>query len=83
MKYALIKRVIAEEKEALAKWGGTDDTPDILLNATLEELGEVAHAMNHDEGLAAIQQEIVETMGLLSRLYEMVEVYEKVPKAGA
>lgn len=73
MNYSLIKRIDAEREVAIKKWGDTDRTPDILLNAATEELGEVAHAINHDEGVGIIQQEIVETMGVLVRLYEMVE----------
>jgi len=67
----LIQMVIQEEVRGMAKWGSTDRSPSILLNAATEELGEVAHAINHKEGVLAIQQEIVETMGILSRLYEM------------
>lgn len=73
MNYSLIKRIDAEKEVAVKKWGDTDRTPDILLNAAIEELGEVAHAINHKEGVAAIQQEIVETIGILARLYDMVE----------
>lgn len=69
----LIGRVIEEEKVAKAKWGYMDRTPNDLLNAATEELGEVAHAINHDEGKEAIQQEIVETVGVLARLWEMVD----------
>lgn len=78
MRYKLVTRVNEEEKRGIEKWGATDDTPDILLNAAIEELGEVAHAVNHNEGIDKVQQEIVETIGVLSRLYEMVEVYTKV-----
>lgn len=73
MNYGLIKRIDAENEAAIAKWGDVDRTPEILLNAATEELGEVAHAINHKEGVSAIQQEIVEVMGILSRLYAMVE----------
>ena len=73
MNYGLIKRIDAERERGIQKWGDTDRTLGILLNAAVEELGEVAHAINHDEAVAMIQQEIVETMGILTRLYEMVE----------
>ncbi|GAI62572.1 unnamed protein product [marine sediment metagenome] len=73
MNYGLIKRIDAEREVAIQKWGATDRTPEILLNAVTEEVGEVAHAINHNEGVAVIQQEIVEAMGVLARLYEMVE----------
>ena len=72
MQQILIDRVSAEEKIAEGKWGDIDRTPGILLNATIEELGEVAHAINHSEGGEAIRQEVVETIGVLSRLYKMV-----------
>ena len=73
MNYSLIKRIDAEREVAIKKWGDVDRTPPDLLNAATEELGEVAHAINHNEGVAATQQEIVEAMGVLARLYEMVE----------
>lgn len=73
MRQALIERVIAEEQIALEKWGATDRSPEILLNAVIEEVGEVAHAINHNEGTYQIQQEIVEAIGLLSRLFNWVE----------
>lgn len=78
MRFELIKKVKQEMVRGVEKWGETDDSPDILLNAAVEELGEVAHAINHDEGIETIQQEIAETIGILARLYEMVEVYTKV-----
>lgn len=73
MKQSLISKVQTEEKRGLQKWGTTDTSPMILLNAALEELGEVAHAINHSEGRERIKQEIVEVVGILSRLYSMVE----------
>ena len=73
MREDLIDKAVEEEKRGKAKWGAIDRTPDILLSALTEELGEVAHAINHNEGKDKIQQEIAEVMGLLSRLYDMVE----------
>lgn len=73
MNYPLIQRIDAERERGIQKWGDTDKTPELLLNAAVEELGEVAHAINHDEGVWIIQQEIAETMAILTRLYEMVE----------
>ncbi len=73
MNYSLIKRIDAERERGIQKWGATDRTPEILLNAATEEVGEVAHAINHKEGVNAIQQEVVEAMSILARLYEMVE----------
>ena len=68
----LIQMVIQEEVRGTAKWGLVDNSPSILLNAATEELGEVAHAINHEEGAERISQEIAEAMGVLSRLYDMV-----------
>lgn len=73
MNYSLIKHIDAEREVAIKKWGATDTTPEILLNGITEEVGEVAHAINHKEGVSAIQQEIVEAMSLLTRLHDMVE----------
>lgn len=72
MRTELFKKIEAEEKVAIAKWGRNDRTPSDLLCALAEEAGEVAHAINHDEGLEQLNQEIVETIGVLSRLYNMV-----------
>lgn len=73
MNYTLIKRIDGEAKRGLMKWGDVDRSPGLLLNAITEEVGEVAHAINHNEGFDVIQQEITEAMGVLSRLYDMVE----------
>lgn len=72
MRHELLDKVIDEEERGIAKWGATDKTPEILLSAALEELGEVAHAINHNEGKERVQQEIAEVMGILSRLDIMV-----------
>lgn len=72
MNIVLIKMVEVEEKRGKAKWGETDRTPEILLSAAVEELGEVAHAINHNESAEKTVQEIAETIGILSRLFEMV-----------
>ncbi|GAI53443.1 unnamed protein product [marine sediment metagenome] len=72
MDKALIKMVEAEEKRGRAKWGGVDKDPIYLLSAATEELGEVAHAVNHGEGSEKITQEVAEVMGILSRLFTMV-----------
>lgn len=72
MEVALIKMVETEEWKGKAKWGHSDTTPDRLLAAAIEELGEVAHAINHDEGAEKTIQEIAETVGVLSRLFDMV-----------
>jgi len=65
-------QVEREERIAIAKWGMYDTSSQRLLQSALEELGEVAHAFNHDEGTNAIQQEIIETIGILSRMYDFV-----------
>ena len=74
MQAALIDLVNKIEKRGIEKWGDTDNCPEALLNAATEELGEVAHAINHQEGGARIQQEVVDVIGILSRLYNMVEI---------
>jgi len=68
----LIHKVADEEDVAIRKWGHVDRTPTDLLADLLEETGEVAHAINHDEGKEQVNQEIVEAIGILSRLYNMV-----------
>ena len=72
MNPTLLVMVNTEELRGLRKWGKTDTIPSILLNASLEELGEVAHAINHGDDQIVIQQEIAETIGILSRLFDMV-----------
>lgn len=72
MNISLIGKVNEEEQVAILKWGQYDTTPNHLLAALLEESGEIAHAINHNEGLGKVNQEIVETIGILSRLYNMV-----------
>ena len=72
MNRKLILKVVQEEERGRAKWGNTDKSPSILLNAATEELGEVAHAINHVEGKDRVVQEIAETIGILSRLHDMV-----------
>jgi NTP pyrophosphatase (non-canonical NTP hydrolase) len=73
MKQVLIDMVATEEKRGSEKWGDVDRTPGVLLNAALEELGEVAHAVNHNEGIMNAEQEIAETIGILSRLFNMLD----------
>jgi len=72
MDISLMKMVEREELRGKALWGHIDTSPTILLNAATEELGEVAHAINHKEGPGEIIQEIAEAIGILSRLFEMV-----------
>jgi len=66
----LIDKVVIEEERGKAKWGSVDRTPIDLMIAIQEEIGEVAHAINHHEGHNRVEQEIAEVIGLLSRLYE-------------
>jgi len=75
MRQVLLDAVVREEARAIEKWGAIDTYPTILLNASVEELGEVAHAINHDEGSLKIQREIAECIGILSRLHDRVEEY--------
>jgi len=69
---SIVEAIEAEIKRGQEKWGAIDTSPSILLNAALEELGEAAHAVNHDEGKERTQQEVVEAIGVLVRLYWMV-----------
>ena len=71
MQQELIDMAIQQEGEGKAKWGHIDHAPTDLMIAITEEIGEVAHAINHSEGSPAIKQEIAEVVGLLSRLYDM------------
>ena len=68
-----------EMKRAIAKWGEHDRTPDNLISAAAEELGEVAHAFNHNEGTGEARQEIVECIGILIRLYNMAGEFIESP----
>jgi len=61
-----------EEERGREKWGSVDRTPVDLMIAIQEEIGEVAHAINHNEGADKVRQEIAETVGILSRLWDMV-----------
>jgi len=70
----LYMKVCTEEDVAIKKWGHNDRTPSDLLCALVEEAGEVAHAINHNEGKDQLNQEIVEAIGILSRLYNMVNL---------
>lgn len=69
----LLRMVEVEEFKGATKWGHSDTHPDRLLAAATEELGEVAHGINHGEGADKTRQEIAEVIGVLSRLYDMVE----------
>lgn len=71
MPIVLLSMVNIERRRGREKWGEVDTNPNILLNAAVEELGEVAHAINHQEGVGIVIQEIAETIGVLSRLYDM------------
>lgn len=72
MKAELIGLVDYAVSEGINKWGYVDRTPGALLNAVTEEVGEVAHAINHNEGKEVIITEISHAMGVLTRLYNMV-----------
>lgn len=73
MRQSLVEQVNHKIARGEAKWGHIDRTPVDLMIAVQEEIGEVAHAINHDEGATAIKQEIVDVIGILSRLYEMID----------
>ena len=73
MKGELITRIDKEVIRQIEKWGATDENPTVLVAATAGELGEVWHAISHNEGHERIRQEISETMAVLSRLYDMAQ----------
>lgn len=75
----LIGKVDKEMDRAIDKWGEHDQIPDNLISAAVEELGEAAHAFNHNEGKEKAQQEVVEAIGVLVRLYGMAEVFIQSP----
>ena len=75
----LVERVDKEMDRAIAKWGEHDQIPDNLISAAVEELGEAAHCFNHNEGRERAEQEIVEAIGVLVRLYDMAGVFIKSP----
>ena len=79
MKSDLIKRVNKEIIRQIEKWGATDENPTVLVAATAGELGEVWHALSHNEGVERIHQEISETIATLVRLYAMVDEYAGKP----
>jgi len=65
---------INEEMErAMAKWGRIDETPCEMTNAVAEELLEVIHAVNHRESKERIHQEIIQAVGVLLRLDDLVQ----------
>lgn len=67
-------QLIEKVNEEMARTKGQVG-PDILLNSAVEALGEVAHAINHNEGLESVKREIVVAIGVLARLYDMAETY--------
>lgn len=73
MDSALLRLVEEQVVLGQRKWGEIDLTPVDFMIAVQEEIGEVAHAINHREGRDAIIIEIAQVIGLLSRLYEEVK----------
>lgn len=67
----LIDLATQERNRGLAKWGHVDKLPPDLMIAIVEEIGEVAHAINHGEEDKVVRQEIAEVVGLLDRLWDM------------
>lgn len=74
----LIDKIEQEINQGIEKWGTVDTEPGILLNAATEELGELAHAINKNEGYERVKNEAIETIGILIRLYWMMET--QVPR---
>ncbi len=77
MNKELLRVVEIEEEKGKQKWGHVDRSPPDLMIAIQEELGEVAHTINHTEGADRAKQEIAETIGLLSRLHDMIDKMSK------
>ena len=73
MNEQLLKLIGIEEERGKRKWGHVDITPADFMIAIQEEIGEVAHAINHKEGKKVVQHEIAEVIALLSRLYKECE----------
>lgn len=57
MEYELYIKVCTEEDVAIKKWGHNDRAPNDLVCALAEEAGEVAHAVNHDEGAVSLSKD--------------------------
>lgn len=68
----LLRQIRLERGKGYAKWGHVDRTPVDMMIAIMEEVGKVAHAINHDEGNEKAKQEIAEAIGILSRLWDML-----------
>jgi len=73
MRHELMVRIENQEIKALAEWGAKDETPEDLISGIVEEVGEVAHAVNKKEGIERVLAEIVDAMVVLSRLYSKTE----------
>lgn len=72
MKMNLIHEINNEIEKAKVKWGEIDEDPHEMLNGVTEELLEVVHAVNHREGKMRVHEEIVQAIGVLVRLDEMI-----------
>ena len=72
----LIREVNEEMERAIAKWADIDALSGELLNAVAEEWLEVGlavvHAVNHREPKERVHEEIVQAIGVLVRLDELV-----------
>jgi len=77
MKSALILQVNGEIARGIENWADVDTTPEALLSAAVEELGQAAHAINHNEGIERARQEVAEAIGVLSWLWDIVEIYQR------
>ena len=73
MEQELINKIDERVGMAVAKYPSeSDNTFSALENALCEETGEVAHAINHDEGWTRIQYEIEDAMAVLTRIWGKV-----------
>lgn len=77
-------RIENQEVIAIAEWGRSDETPEDVICGIVEEVGEVARAINKKEGKERVMEEIVDAMVVLSRLYSKVDdgiwIWEKNPQ---
>lgn len=73
MRHELMVEIENQEKVAIAEWGWSDKTPQHIISGIAEEFGEVARAINKDEGKTRIKEEIVDVMVVLSRLYSKID----------
>lgn len=73
IKPKMVQEVNDEMARAMAKWGRIDEDPHEIVNAVAEELLEVIHSVNHRESRERIHDEIIQAIGVLVRLDDLVQ----------